>query len=220
MRSELPRQMTTSALSMCAWACLKICAGRVVSQSTAMSTSTPPQVEIRLLLEDAPLGASQVRPVGFSPMPPTSSSRMYSLPHSVQRSLKMFPCSSLSWASLTPLRRCSPSTFWLTRCVKMPACSRQAMALCAKDGMAWLKALCGSTATSPFCSRVHTPSGPRKSDIPQLVEIPAPVKITVCLDSSTMAASASTLLSRSSADSTVSGSPQRPFQRMGLRRLL
>ena len=42
-----------------------------------------------------------------------SKSRTYSVLHLGQRSTKQLPCSSASWAGVTPERRCRPSTFWL-----------------------------------------------------------------------------------------------------------
>ena len=78
--------------------------------------------------------------------------------------------------------------------------------MCVKVGCTFSKDLEAGGAT-PFFSAVHTPFGPRKSETPALVEIPAPVSTTQLFDLRIMSASLSIFLLTTVGSSSFSGRP-------------
>lgn len=166
IRRLVPMTIAKSAFLWWMSALAMASSGRGLSQSTVQSNSAPPH------------GLSQKRPVGFSPIPLTSVDRMYCLAQTEQRSANMFPCSSAKNFRGRPERRCNPSTFWLMTNLQRPSLTRRAMAMCVMEGTAASK-LTARGGGRPSSSHVHTPSGPRKSGMPQAVEMPAPVCTTM-----------------------------------------
>ena len=143
-------------------------------------------------------GLSHLRPVKWSCTfwaVLTLKSRIYSFLHLLHISKFVFPWSSASYPGGTPLRRWSPSTFWLTRNFICPASMSRTKAMWVGVGMAldicvrtfffevpfFLAAF--SHAPGPVGSTVLKPL--RKSGIPADVEIPAPVNPIKCCDSRT-----------------------------------
>ena len=92
------------------------------------------------------------------------------------------PCSSASSSGRMPDRRWRLSVFWVMRNRSLP--SRWSSTRARWEALGWTRP--GGTrhrgAGRPASRRVHTPSGPRKSGMPESVLMPAPVKATMCSD--------------------------------------
>src|SRR5215208_4183617 len=92
------------------------------------------------------------------------------------------PCNSAKESGLMPERRWRSSVFWVTRNRSLPSrwsSKRErwdAFGATSPGGTRHLG------AGRPASRRVPTPSGPRKSGMPESVLIPAPVKATMCSD--------------------------------------
>ena len=125
----------------------------------------------------------------------TSKSRRYWRSHLRQISKLVFPCNSanfqisiiqqfrnFTFSGCTPLFLWRPSIFWLIINWHRLLSSKLTKLMWVVVGRAFNKGVVGSVRSSPLAARVQTPWGPLKSGIPALVEIPAPVKKTVCLD--------------------------------------
>mmetsp|Transcript_58058 Transcript_58058/g.136933 ORF Transcript_58058/g.136933 Transcript_58058/m.136933 type:complete len:202 (-) Transcript_58058:61-666(-) len=167
-------------------------------QSRRLSLSTPPHP-----------GCSQNLPVAWNEIPPTSKSRRYSFPHTSQVSRKRFPCSSARFSRGSPDRMWRPSTFWLTTSPTPPISTSLTSAMCVRVGCTMSNDFDAGGAT-PLFSAVHTPCGPRKSETPALVEMPAPVRITHRLEFLTRSASRKILYAVRPSLSRISSAPSPP----------
>src|SRR5215217_385498 len=90
------------------------------------------------------------------------------------------PCNSAKESGLMPERRWRLSVFWVTRNRSLPSCWSSKRDMWETLGATSPGGTRHVGAGSPASRRVHTPSGPRKSGIPESVLIPAPVKATMC----------------------------------------
>src|SRR5215203_416738 len=92
------------------------------------------------------------------------------------------PCNSAKNSGLMPERRCRLSVFCVTRNRSLPSRWSSKSDRWEALGATSLGGTRHLGAGRPASHRVHTPSGPRKSGMPESVLIPAPVKTTMCSD--------------------------------------
>src|SRR4051794_4633028 len=90
------------------------------------------------------------------------------------------PCNSARMSGSRPRSGCRPSVFCVIRKRSLPSRWSSTRARCEALGPTRSGRTFQRGAGSPASRRVHTPSGPRKSGMPESVLMPAPVKATTC----------------------------------------
>ena len=112
-----------------------------------------------------------------------ASSRVYDRPQFVQRMSWPLPCSSANSSGRIPERRWRLSVFWVMRNWSLPSRCSSTRERWDALGATWSRGTRHFGAGRPASRRVHTPSGPRKSGMPESVLMPAPVKAMTCSES-------------------------------------